>query len=103
MLKFRKLISLLCIYVLLSPTIIRLEHHHEHIEPHFFKEPSVSELHESCAVCNFEFSFFIQKSVIYKIEKFTTLYIKIAAIYDFIFTHPYSYSFLLRAPPAGAS
>ncbi|MBP7497671.1 MAG: hypothetical protein KA792_08425, partial [Bacteroidales bacterium] len=85
--------------ILLFPTIIKLEHHHEHFvcsaknEKHFHNE------HHKCIVCSFEYSLFIDYSSFKATEK---------NYFNDIFSNFYLASFysnnaknnvLLRAPP----
>jgi len=96
----RKIGIFLSVLILLSPTFIKLEHHHE-----YSGYVSVSgERHQTvqgiCHICNFEFSFFLTSIPQYHTEcenikdSYQDLYLPVYIL------HPSGFSFLLRAPPA---
>ena len=97
--KFKNIASLLLLLVFLLPSIVKLEHHHEHFECKAKNEKHYHVLHEKCAVCNFEFSVFssdFENIVLSKeqpLDKYCNNYKSVN--YS---TLP-KYSFLLRAPP----
>jgi ribosomal protein L37E len=97
--KFKNNASFILLLVFLSPSIVKLEHHHEHIECKAKDAKHYHASHEKCAICSFEFSVFssdfenIHASkeqpadnfrINYRFAHFSTLS---------------DYSFLLRAPP----
>jgi len=55
---FRHISSALLVLLFMTPTVVKLEHHHEHFVCHARGEKHLHEQHEQCAVCNFEFSLF---------------------------------------------
>jgi hypothetical protein len=98
-LRYKNIISLFLASILMAPTVIKLEHHHEEFTckakylNHF--HPS----HEKCLICSFEFSVFSPGKEFPKIEK--SYFGKPNNILS-----PYSlpqgkqkYSSLFRAPP----
>ena len=98
-LKLKKIFSFLLVLILLTPTIVKLEHHHNEFICNAKGEKLFHTYNERCAVCNFEFSIFLS-------EKTTISSIKIIKFnsYSNCYTSfPNSnlskYSFLLRAPP----
>ena len=60
--RFKNITSLLLLLVFLLPSIVKLEHHHEHFECKAKNEKHYHSLHERCVICNFEFSVFLSKS-----------------------------------------
>jgi len=81
------------------PSVVKLEHHHEH---KFFKtayEKQYRVLHENCPICNFEFSVFLTSidNIDYQKEKPFDNYIN---NYNSRYKSNFSqFSFSLRAPP----
>jgi hypothetical protein len=97
--KFKNIISLLLLLVFLLPSIVKLEHHHQH---NFFQPQNVKQFRvyqDKCEICSFEFSVFL--SAIENIELQNDLPV------DHYSNHYKSlsicnlsqYSFALRAPP----
>jgi len=97
--KFKNIASLLLLLVFLLPSIVKLEHHHEHFECKAKNEKHYHVLHEKCAVCNFEFSVFssdFENIVLSKeqpLDKYCNNYKSVN------YSTLSKYSFLLRAPP----
>jgi hypothetical protein len=56
--KVKNIASQLLLMVFLFPSIIKLEHHHEHVLLPTANELAHTVLSEKCAICNFEFSVF---------------------------------------------
>jgi hypothetical protein len=98
--KFKNIISFLMVLILLMPSIIKLEHHHEHFKCKAENEKHLHNYHEKCAVCSFEFSVFSTDVIKIDSEKNNpTVYF--CNNYSSIFYSSLSrYSFLLRGPPA---
>ena len=61
--RFKKAASLLLLLIFLLPSIVKLEHHHEHFECKVKNEKHYHSLHERCVICSFEFSVFLSESV----------------------------------------
>ena len=59
--RFKKVASLLLLLIFLLPSIVKLEHHHEHFECKVKNEKHYHSLHERCVICNFEFSVFLSE------------------------------------------
>ncbi len=102
--KFSRLLkgiaSVLLVFVFLFPSIVKLEHHHEHFECNAKNNKHFHEQHEKCAICCFEFSIFKSSSVV----NFQLVRKKIHDKYSnfYIFENHsdcLKYSFSLRAPP----
>ncbi len=97
--KFKNIASLLLLLVFLLPSIVKLEHHHEHFECKAKNEKHYHVFHEKCAVCNFEFSIFssdFENIVLSKeqpVAKYCNNYRSVN------YSTLSKYSFLLRAPP----
>ncbi len=97
--KFKNIASFFLLLVFISPTIVKLEHHHEHFECNAKNEKHFHEFHEKCAVCSFEFSVFssdFENIVLQKEQPIA----KYCNNYRSVNCSSHSrYSFLLRAPP----
>jgi hypothetical protein len=97
--KLKHIASLLLVVVFLSPSIVKLGHHHDHFR---CKTPEVKhfhEKHEKCEVCKFEFSVFSKDKVDVPLQKekpsdnFRNNYQSLN------FPNHSQFSSLLRAPP----
>jgi len=97
--KFKSLISLLLLVIFLFPTVVKIEHHHEHFVCHAKTEKHLHEKHENCQICKFEFSLFTEEYQTIKShkEEFNILYFEY--FQDCNICNKSQYSFLLRAPP----
>lgn len=81
------------------PSIVKLEHHHDHTKLKAGYEIQFNSLHEKCAICNFEFSFFltgIKKIELLKENPLVNYCNKYHSVY---FSNLPHFSSLLRAPP----
>lgn len=85
--------------VFLWPSVVKLEHHHDHCEEHSCCGASVEKEHEKCEICTFEFSVFTDEAEdpIFADERILTVglvpnLVRKCADHD-------GYIFLLRAPP----
>jgi len=97
--KIKIVLSLFMLAVLLVPSVIKLDHHHDfYIVPAAGNQLTVT--HERCAVCSFEFSIFLPDDAAItsgRVEEVrqefplhdTRHYISVS-----------EYTYLLRAPPA---
>jgi hypothetical protein len=98
--RLKHLISLLLVFALLSPAIVKLEHHHNHKQCHAKTEKHLHNQQEKCLVCSFEFS-------VYSINQTEQHWINTNIIDGYI-QSPYQfsssklsiYSFQLRGPPS---
>ncbi len=95
----KKLISLLLCCFLFVPSIVKLEHHHDHFECKAKHEKHFHNLHHKCEACDFEFSFFASEPEILYLESDSFIIIEKAGYCSFIFSQQNKYNFLLRAPP----
>ena len=97
--KFKHIISFFMVLTMLMPTILKLEHHHEHFVCNAKNEKHFHNYHEKCAVCSFEFSFFLSDKINnYSVKDKETDNYNRRLIVSF-FSNLSKYSFLLRAPP----
>jgi hypothetical protein len=97
--KFKNIASFLLLLVFLSPSIVKLEHHHEHFACKARDAEHCHVLHEKCAVCSFEFSVFssdFENIHASKAQPAGNFRISYRFAY---FSTLSNYSFLLRAPP----
>lgn len=97
--KFKNIVSLLLLLIFVFPSIIKLEHHHEHFVCKAKNEQHFHEFHEECFVCNFEFSVFStdHENIIIKREQPVDKYFNNYRLIYFFNRSEYSFS--LRAPP----
>ncbi|HHV86128.1 MAG TPA: hypothetical protein GXX42_10025 [Petrimonas sp.] len=97
--KFKNIVSLFLLFVFILPSIVKLEHHHEHFESKAKNEKHYHVFHEKCAVCDFEFSIFSsdpENIVLPKEQPVTNYFIVITGW--LIILHSLNIRFL-RAPP----
>lgn len=100
--KIKIVLSLFMLAVLLWPSVLKLDHHHD-----FYTVPAagnqLAETHEKCSVCSFEFSIFLQDDAVIasghveEVRREFPLYDKRNNI------SVSEYTYLLRAPPANLS
>lgn len=86
--------------VFLMPSVVKLEHHHDHGEPVANTEHPYCEYHENCVICNFEFSVFlsVDGEVFFEEENHPSYYLNdYSSVYFQNLSH---FNFLLRAPPS---
>jgi hypothetical protein len=97
--RFKNITSLLLLLVFLLPSIVKVEHHHEHFECKAKNEKHYHSLREKCLICNFEFSVFLSKSENIDLQKGNPLdnYSNNYNSQNY-FNHSLS-SFSLRGPP----
>jgi len=97
--KFKNISSLLLLLVFLLPSIVKLEHHHEHFECKAKNEKHYHVFHEKCAVCHFEFSVYSSdfKNIVLPKEQPVVKYCNNYKSVNYSTLS--KYSFLLRAPP----
>ena len=97
--KFKNSIVFLVLLVFLLPTIVKLEHHHEHFICHAKNERHFHVSVDKCEICNFEFSISISDVECSDLQIETTID-RYTNSYNFLSSLDFSkYSFLLRAPP----
>ena len=97
--KLHYISSILLVLVFLAPSIVKLEHHHEHFICKAKNEKHYHNNHVKCEICLFDFSFFSSdiKYVNLENEQPSDQYCN---NYRFNYSSILSkYSFLLRAPP----
>ena len=97
--KVKNIGSLLLLLVFLLPTIVKLEHRHEHFECKAKNIKHFQVLHGKCAVCNFEFSVFFPDFASHSLSKEQNIVKYFNNYHSVNYTHLSKYSFLLRAPP----
>jgi len=91
--------AIFMVVILLLPTAVKIEHHHDHFICHAHNEKHFHDHHEKCPVCNFEFSVFCAADPKIRPANAALNTVYIAPLYNFIFPDYSKYSFLLRAPP----
>lgn len=96
---FKIFVSLFLMVAFLMPSIVKLEHHHEHDICNDHHEVNVHKYQEKCDVCSFEFSLFSTDNidVVFEREIMTDGYNdnhKSAHYSKFL-----NFTFQLRAPP----
>jgi hypothetical protein len=100
--KYKGILSVLLVGLLLFPSIVKLEHQHEH--NHFIcKAGNVKHLHtfhHSCGICNFEFSLSIDDHVETPTTKPEFSEQPVGIYSSRIFFDNTKFSFSLRGPPA---
>lgn len=99
--RIQSLISILLCFTLFAPSIVKLEHHHDHFECKAENEKHIHNLHHKCESCNFEFSFYASDSEILYLESDHFVIIEKADYCTLIYPQKNNYHFLLRAPPIG--
>jgi hypothetical protein len=97
--KFKNIVSILLLLVFLFPSLVKLEHHHNHSTDIPKEEKPHLVFHDNCGICNFEFSIFISG-----IENIDLQNEDPQDTYCNNYISQYNsnlslYSFLLRAPP----
>lgn len=97
--KIKNIFSLWMVLVLLMPTIIKLEHHHDHFVCNAKNEKHFHTFHEKCPICSFEFSVFLQDKIAASNVKTEITYRFNDNNYNFYYSDLSKFSFLLRAPP----
>jgi len=97
--KFKNIVSLLFLIAFLMPSVLKLEHHHEHFICKAKNEKHYHEFHDKCNICNFEFTVFLSDIEDIDLQKDNPID-RYADNYVFLSDYNLSqYSFLLRAPP----
>jgi hypothetical protein len=100
MIKNRKhFVSLMLALILLMPTMVKLNHHHDHGRSYDEGNRSTTQFTHKCLICDFQYSTFliqefIPESAIFKYNDPT-----INLYSQFLLSNSLKYSFLLRAPP----
>lgn len=96
---FSKTISYFLLALFVLPSIVKFEHHHQHIEFKNTSEKQFHEAHEKCNICSFEFAVFLAdvSNIEFPKENPTDFYFNhYNSRYSYSLTQ---YSYLLRAPP----
>jgi hypothetical protein len=97
--KFKNNISLLLVLVFFLPTIVKLDHHHTLAECTTHHRTHYHEFQGKCAICEFEFSFFLADSWELDFQEENPV-ICYCNNYESVYSSNLSqYTFLLRAPP----
>ena len=96
----KHIVSLLLAVIFLTPSIVKLEHHHESVDCLSNCENHFDTPHKNCYVCKFEFSVFSTEKAEIDLQtekpndRFRNDYQSLS------FPDNSQFSFLLRAPPA---
>ena len=97
--KFKNIISLLMVLALLAPSLVKLDHHHEHFVCNAKNEKHFHDYHGKCAVCSFEYSIFLTEKIFIASEKVELIACYNSCLNVFHYSDLSKYSFSLRAPP----
>jgi hypothetical protein len=97
--KLNNITSLLLLLVFLLPSIIKLEHSHDHFECKSINEKNTHVLHHRCVICDFEFSVFLSNSENVGLEKENPLDNYFNNYNSRFYSNFTQLSFFLRAPP----
>lgn len=97
--KFKNIFSIILVLALLTPSVVKLEHHHKHFFCNAKNEKHFHELHEKCPVCSFEYSVFIPEKNNYSSTRAVLIGTRAIDFYSCFYSNSARYSFLLRAPP----
>ncbi|HNX20931.1 MAG TPA: hypothetical protein PKG88_01075 [Bacteroidales bacterium] len=92
-------LSVLLSCALFLPSIVKLEHHHDHFECKAVNEKHFHNFHPKCETCSFEFSFFASEPEILYLESDSFVIIEKAGYCSLIYSLKNNFNFLLRAPP----
>jgi len=96
----KNIISFSVLMAFLWPSLIKLEHHHEHVSCCADQGLNYHSYHDKCQVCDFEFSFFSSELVYFELEKDKPIenYVDGYSSEFHVISAPFA--FLLRGPPA---
>jgi hypothetical protein len=92
-------IAILMVAIFLLPTMVKLEHHHDHFVCHAKSEKHFHDHHEKCQICSFEFSFFMSEEFFSLPENLISFGVYTNDYKAGNFSNIPDYTFLLRAPP----
>lgn len=95
----KHIVSIILVMILLMPTVIKLEHHHDHHCNHDHDNRSITLFEEKCFICDFQFSTFISNEFIPYTVRFDYAELSTNQHTSFQYLNNCKYSFLLRAPP----
>lgn len=102
--KLKNTISILLVPMLFLPSVIRIEHHHEHFDIPVKSGKFYYPAHEKCSVCSFEYSVFLSENINIASTKAELLKDTYTNCYTpFHYSDLSNYSFSLRAPPIFAN
>jgi hypothetical protein len=97
--KLKNITSLLLMLVLLLPSVIKLEHRHQHLAGNVKNEKSAQVISSKCGICDFEFYVFLSdfgKNDLQGEKPLTSYSNNYFCIY---YSNLPQFSYLLRAPP----
>jgi len=97
--KFNKIASLFLLVAFLLPSVVKMEHQHEHFSCKAKSEKHFHVFHEKCNVCDFQFSIFTSTAEIFKTDKTEFIVSYINHYGSAIISNYSAFSFSLRAPP----
>ena len=98
--KLKNVVSALVVVMLFLPSIIRLEHHHEHFDYPVKSGKLFHLFHEKCTACDFEYSVYLSETIEIVIAKANYIDAYKNCYAPFLYSNLSNYSFSLRAPPA---
>ncbi|HNW98858.1 MAG TPA: hypothetical protein PKK00_10655 [Bacteroidales bacterium] len=96
---YKNIISIFLLGIFLLPTIIKLEHHHEHYIYKSDNKKHIHEFHHKCEICKFEFSTYTPSPVKTANSKNVINYFYNNIYTSAVFIEQNILSFSLRAPP----
>ena len=97
--KLKKIFSLLLVLIFITPTFVKIEHHHDDFVCSAKNELHFHNYHQICSICSFEFSTFADSNNLPFSTYFNFLKDKICLFKQVDSFSSFLYSFLLRAPP----
>jgi hypothetical protein len=97
--KFKNIASIILLLIFLLPSVIKLEHHHEHFVYDSKSEKNSQVLYGVCGICNFEFFVFLSDLGDIDLQNETPLADYCNNYNCLYYSNPSQYSYLLRAPP----
>jgi len=97
--KFKNIITLSLLMVFLFPSVVKIEHHHEHSCSYPANRLGIQPLHEKCSICSFEFSFFTALTEYFSLPKENPSDSYLISYNSQYNSNLSRFSFLLRAPP----
>jgi hypothetical protein len=97
--KTRNIISLLLLLVFLLPSIVKIEHHHDHFVYKANHENNSQVLNGKCSICNFEFFVFLSYAGNIDLQDEKPLENYCNNYNCLYYSNLPQFSYLLRAPP----
>lgn len=96
----RQVFSLMMVFMLMMPSLVKIDHHHEEFVCNAQDEKHLHEHHDECAICHFEFSLFNKPDDVLLSAKEIALCQPAFGHYESFVSSSSSFTFYLRGPPA---